>query len=545
MFTDSNAQHGQPPPPADDPGAVTGPAALSYEFGPFRVEVGSRSLLREGRPVEMKRKTFELLVTLLARRGEVVHKDDLMGTLWPDTIVEEANLTQNIYLLRKALGESAEHPIYVQTVPKHGYRFIAEVKVVREAAPHASPVTRGHAGGVGQPPAAAPAPASAPTRRARPRIALAALLAAALGAALYTFLSGRGADSGVAPSGAGLMVALDRDAQARRGTRVHAAYEAYAQGAHHRRDVTEPSVRRAIECFEEAVRLDPNYALAHAALADSYSLVGYLRYGLMPRDEAYRRARAGALHALKLDENVVEARLTLGSIKNDYDGDSDGAEREFKRAIEMSPNHASARSRYSTLLLAQGRFSESYEQVREAYRLSPLTPGINVHMIVALLQMRDYEKAERHCAKAAEIASDDPYLIVYCGIAVEQKGRVEEALGRYRVALGLTPEGSEPHSLALQFYGLACAATGRVAEAREAARRLAPVAEYSDEKLVGLAGIYARLGETETALGYLDRVMRNSPGQAYMLQGDPRISILEGDPRYAALLKKYAAGPAK
>src|SRR5436305_10646839 len=95
-----------------------------YEFGPFRIDTVNRRLLREGELVPLKAKAVETLLLLVRHNGEVVEKDDLMEWLWPDSFVEEANLTQNIYMLRKALGEGG----YIETVPRRGYRFAAEVK---------------------------------------------------------------------------------------------------------------------------------------------------------------------------------------------------------------------------------------------------------------------------------------------------------------------------------------------------------------------------------------------------------------------------------
>src|SRR5918993_4475119 len=99
----------------------------SYEFGRFRLKVAERVLLREGEPVPLTPKVFDILVTLVEHGGQVVAKDDLMRRVWPNTFVEEGNLTQNISLLRKALGESPGGVQFIETVPRRGYRFVAEI----------------------------------------------------------------------------------------------------------------------------------------------------------------------------------------------------------------------------------------------------------------------------------------------------------------------------------------------------------------------------------------------------------------------------------
>ena len=103
-----------------------------YEFGPFRLEPVARRLLRDDGVVPLNPKDFETLLVLIEQRGRVVEKEELMRQLWPDSIVEEANLSQHIYLLRKALGEGAQDHSYIVTVPGRGYRFVAQVREVRE-----------------------------------------------------------------------------------------------------------------------------------------------------------------------------------------------------------------------------------------------------------------------------------------------------------------------------------------------------------------------------------------------------------------------------
>ncbi|MCA1604334.1 MAG: winged helix-turn-helix domain-containing protein, partial [Acidobacteria bacterium] len=99
-----------------------------YEFGPFHLDAGERILLRDGQPVPLKAKTFDLLLVLVENGGHLLEKDELMKRVWPDTFIEEANLTVYISALRKALGEGATDHQYIETVPKHGYRFVAKVR---------------------------------------------------------------------------------------------------------------------------------------------------------------------------------------------------------------------------------------------------------------------------------------------------------------------------------------------------------------------------------------------------------------------------------
>jgi DNA-binding winged helix-turn-helix (wHTH) protein len=112
-----------------------------YEFGPFRLDTDSYALLRDGRPVTLTRKAVEMLIVLIEHRGEVLEKESLLRRLWPDTTVEDSNLTQNIYMIRQALGEGAQQQTYIETVPKRGYRFVAEVTEVSPNG-HGAPTAR-------------------------------------------------------------------------------------------------------------------------------------------------------------------------------------------------------------------------------------------------------------------------------------------------------------------------------------------------------------------------------------------------------------------
>src|SRR5215469_1079129 len=107
-----------------------------YEFGPFRADPDQQVLLRDNQPVAITPKVFETLLLLLRRSGEVVTKDDLMKELWPDAFVEESNLSQNIFMLRKALGDGADERRYIVTIPGRGYRFATDVRVVRHEGEH-------------------------------------------------------------------------------------------------------------------------------------------------------------------------------------------------------------------------------------------------------------------------------------------------------------------------------------------------------------------------------------------------------------------------
>lgn len=114
-----------------------------YEFGPFRIDTANRLLLRDGKPVPLKPKVVDTLLVLVENSGRVLEKDELIKALWPDSFVEEGNLTQNIYVLRKALNSGAEAAVYIETIPRRGYRFVGQVKELSYEESGALPAARG------------------------------------------------------------------------------------------------------------------------------------------------------------------------------------------------------------------------------------------------------------------------------------------------------------------------------------------------------------------------------------------------------------------
>ena len=274
-----------------------------------------RLLLCGGQPIALTAKAFDLLVTLVRRSGHLVSKDDLLRAVWPDTIVEEVNLTVNISALRKALGRGAERMI--QTVPTRGYRFVVPVEMRNEAV----------------------------------SLDLQVL--------------------------ARLRMLPDQELRlpARPVTENADAYRAYLQGRHDWNQRSEEGLKRAIESFQRAVYIDPQFAAAFSGLADSYAALGYLSY-VAPGD-AFPAARRHATKALELDATLAEPHASLGLVKLYFDWDWLGADAEFQRAIALDPDYAPTREWYSIYLLVAGRATEAFREIQLARQRDPLSLPIN------------------------------------------------------------------------------------------------------------------------------------------------------------------------
>jgi Tfp pilus assembly protein PilF len=212
------------------------------------------------------------------------------------------------------------------------------------------------------------------------------------------------------------------------------AYQLYLKGRYYWNKRTEEGFHKAIEHFNQAIEKDPNYALAYAGLADSYILLG--NFGLLPPKEEYGKAREAAMKALELDDALGEAHNALANVKAVYDWDWPGAEREYKRAIELNPGYATAHEWYGGLLSELGRHEEALAEIKRAQQLDPLSLIINTVSGWVLMQAGQDDLAIEQLRKTLEM---DPILplptITWDGRMCERE-RLQQRLPNYR---GLQP----------------------------------------------------------------------------------------------------------
>jgi DNA-binding winged helix-turn-helix (wHTH) protein/tetratricopeptide (TPR) repeat protein len=496
-----------------------------YEFGPFRLHPLRRVLLREGRPVALTAKVFDTLLVFVERRGRVLAKDELMAALWPDTAVEENNLTQHVSMLRKALGERADGRRYVVTVPGRGYSFVEPVREL--PAEVCEGRNAGQVGTVRAETAAARGAWRGVLRLPAPTFALALCVAAAgAGAAVYVW-AGRGA------AGEGPAAQAPKPEGARRArrdtTEVFEAREAYLRGRHFWNKRNPEGVEKSVEHFRRAIDLDPTYAAAYAGLADAYSVLGNYRFGSLPPDECLRRARAAALKAVEVDEELSEAHASLALVKAYQERDAEGAEREFRRAIELDPSYATAHHWYSDFLAARGRYEEALAAVSRAAELDPLSPIISTTVGERLFYARDYERAAERLRLTLELEPDFIQARFILGVVYVRQGRRAAAVAELRHARRLAGGDARVAAALGQAYAL----TGRKSEARRLLEELS--AAGAEVMPSDMALVHASLGEREQAYEWLAKARdkaRTNPAAANALKADPRLDPLRADPRF-------------
>ncbi len=658
-----------------------------YEFGNYYLDTQEQLLRRDGVPVALTPKAFETLVVLIERRGRLIEKSELMEALWPESHVEEANLTNNVWTLRKTLGESEDGQRYIETVPKRGYRFVAKVtelpasdeaalvverhtfkRIVtneteeketweEEAAPQSSVARQVSSTGSAVTPrrfrvstplkttiAAAvlflvvlPATlyrlsarldserAALAVAPARPRLrSLAVLPFKTIGAsgradseylgigmsdALITRLGNskqvvvrptsamrRYSDPLQDPLAAGreqrveaildgnvqregdrirvtvqlfraldgatlwsakfderftdifavqdsisqqvmreLLVELNPDEQKRlqqRGSNNIEAYQAYLKGLYFWNKRTRDGYQKSVDYFKQAIEIDPAYAQAYVGLGNSSSFLG--GHDRASEVEAFSKARATAKKALELDETLAEAHASLGLVAMNFDWNWSETEKEFRRAIELNPNYATAHQWYGEFLACMGRFDEGIAELKRAQELDPLSIIINTDMGKVYMLARRYDEAISQYRRTLEM---DPEFEVAHGLLAmtySEKGMHEEALGELRKIKHLE---SDPLYLSYLVYVNAIA--GRPGEARRALERIRQMSKQTYVSPLTNALAYAALRDNDQAFRWFDRVFdEHASGGAISLKVGFVWDNLRSDPRFSQLQQR-------
>lgn len=309
------------------------------------------------------------------------------------------------------------------------------------------------------------------------------------------------------------------------------AYEAYLRGRYQWNRRTEDGTRQAIERFQEAIRLDPDYALAYTGLADSYNLRGFY---YDPPDVSMPRARDAALRALELDPELGEAYVSMGWLKCFYDWDFPGSERDFKRGIELNPKYATAYQWYSNYLATVGRLDEAIEQIQIALELDPLSRIINSNYGMWLTYSGRHDEGLRQQQRTLELDSTWAIGHQWLGENYLLRDEVEEAIEHLERADALSdvPFG-------LGHLGLAYALAGRTDDAHATLARLQ---QFADEGRhvphVEWAAIYAGLGDVDASIEWLEKAYTDRVSNLALNRFRASSKIIENDPRFTELFRR-------
>ncbi len=563
----------------------------SFEFGSFRLDVGGHLLLRDGKPVPLTPKAFDILLYLVRNPRRLATREELMKAVWPDSFVEETNLTVNISFLRKTLGEISAGDPFIETVPRKGYRFIAPVKgggdqpdrSVRSIAvmpfkPLSSESTDQYLG-LGMADALITRLSNLRQIVVRPASTVRKYEASGqdpvevgnqLG--VETVLQGSIRKSGertrvtvrllrvqdgdvlwgesfdekfadmfsledsisrqVAAALALKLTGEEQQRLSRNHTHNSEAYQLYMKGRYFWNKRTGGGLQKGIDHFEQAIRIDPNYALAFAGLADSYILLGSYTHSQLPPRDAMLRAKAAAERALALDGSLAEAHVSLAFIKLYYEWDWRGVEPEFTKALELNPNYDTAHHWFSHYLTAMGRNEESLAECQRALELNPTDVVLNQHLGWHYLMSRQYDQAVCQCRKTLEMDKDFLQAHRVLGLAYLYSGRHREAIAEFKETLALTEGGPVAKALLAQAYAL----SGRKPDAKKMLSELAHQSKQRYVSSADIAAVFAALGEKDKSFQFLEKAYEEHSISLVNMKVDPAFDSFRSDPRFLLLL---------
>lgn len=322
-------------------------------------------------------------------------------------------------------------------------------------------------------------------------------------------------------------------AQLARARRVNArAYEFYALGRHHWTLRTLEGYRQAINTFEKALDLDPEYAPAYAALADSYKLLG--EQGGLPPDTARSQADAAIRKALRLDPDLAEAHTSRAEWTFFYEWNWAEAERSFQRAIELKPGYATAHQLYGRCLAFLGRFDQALAELERARQLDPLSIILHAYTGQVHLFAREYDRAAERLAFAAQLNPNHALVRHNLGELFLAQGRYADAVEELTRSNALS---TQPSTHYLAILAAAYARGGRVADARVILKELALQSKQDLVSPFDLAVVHTALGERDQALTWLERGFEKRDGWMVELKAWPWFDSLAGDPRFEAVLR--------
>jgi DNA-binding winged helix-turn-helix (wHTH) protein/TolB-like protein len=634
--------------------------ARVYCFGPFKLDPRERTLLLRDEAVSITPKAFDTLVFLLEHAGHVVTKDVLLKSVWPNVVVEEGTLAQNVATIRKILAEGGVAKDFIETVPKHGYRFAGPVQI-RLGDDAASVVRHGWH----------PAPSGTlqrhPERRLQPRrrpglrgaAAILLLLGLTAGAYFLWLKIYRVADDvsslAVVPLNDALVSAetaflveglteevIDRLSQfpglrvsafasvyryrngaadpkqlgsdlrvgrvltirltqvqddlkvhlelvnaddgsrvwginyslsepdallaaaskialevahglgvtstpelesrlARRHTNDPEAHRLFLHGQFYWHQFTREALARSMEFYQKALSRDPQYALAYAALADSYNVLGLFHE--RPAN-AFPQARKAALEALKIDERLAEAHISLGAYKLFYEWNWAAAESSISRAAELKPRYSDslelftrygdAHHYYCYMLESSGKLEKSIGEIKRALEWDPLSPTLHAELGFSYLFARRYSESVAQFRRTLQMSPGLVFATYGLAQALAEEGNYEEAITELQKARSIAPVWSQ---LTAQLgYALAC--SGKRTEAEDMIEEIRRNAEQRYVDPINLAIVCIGLDDQKAALQWLEEAYNERSPHLIWLKVDPRFDRLRSLPEFKDLLRR-------
>jgi adenylate cyclase len=319
----------------------------------------------------------------------------------------------------------------------------------------------------------------------------------------------------------------------KRPTKDIEAYSFYLKGRSQWNKRSDEGLSSAIEFFQKAIAIDPGYALAYSGIADSYAVLAI--NGHIPKTEGLPKAKEYAIKALKIDDTLAEAHVSLAMALEAHDWDWEGSESEFRKAIEINPSYATAHHWYALLLQLLGRFPEAIKEIHRAQELDPLSMVINSAIIWVYNTAGEYDKAIEHGRRWREMEPNSGFVRLHLANTYSRKKMYAEAIGEARAA---EADSSVPHWIYMEDLEYYYARSGDVEEAQKI---FAEISERSKTQYVSptfFAFHYLALGDEARMFEYLQRAYEEGNMLVGLWRFDPEFAEYRQDPRYLDLLRK-------
>lgn len=485
---------------------MSGKVSHFYEFDGFRLDAETPGLWRDGRLVQIFPKALEMLVVLVGKHGEIVSRDELLETVWKDTFVEEANITYTVSLLRKSLRTRGNGQ-FIQTVPKRGYRFVAEVcEVTANGHKHVE--------------------LNADVARRFNRWNLAAI--SFVGLFLVT-----GFSLWWSYEKAAVSTEVSKREVPQQMTNLEAR-QAYARG----RAVYDKKIpgnpEKAIDEYQKAITLDPTFALAYVGIADALSR----QARDLPNDRAFEvvnMAKAAAYKALALDPELAEAHASLGLIYRIHERDWANVENNLKRAVELDPKYAYGHLWYAQMLAMVGRNDEAAAEIGLAIEIDPLTPDVKSGRLAILETRGEYAKGLRLARELADFDKERPLARRGLAVFLYHTGDDRSVIDICEQDL---PRYDKQKWVWLSLAAASHHRTGQGDKRDEALYQLERLSENDSQALYSLAQNYAEMGRLDESADALEKCFQMREERLQWVRAEPRFANLRADPRFLGLLRK-------
>jgi DNA-binding winged helix-turn-helix (wHTH) protein/Flp pilus assembly protein TadD len=469
-----------------------------YGFGPFYLDAERLLLVEDGKPMQLGPKVVETLLALVERGGEIVSKQALLDRVWPEGYVDEANLAQNVYVLRKALRAHWGQAV-IETIPRRGYRFVATATLCDRVPAQTT---------VAVPVLVQASPASArstaPMRWRWPAVAALTALFVTAGAAFGLLAPQHGASWPVTSEASRL----------------------YAIGRFYWNQRTPDSTAKSLAYFNRLVREDPSDARGYAAVALANEVMGDYMYGPLPASTYFRKAREYARKALVLDPRLGDAYAVLGIVDIDAGRmtphDLDGAIAQLRHAIAIDPQSAAGHEWLGVALVESGQFSHAYAELRLADQLDPLSVATTSWLASTAYLEGRYDDALGYARETLDLSPMRADALQTIGLTYQARGDHRRAIAAFR-RMAAVCSSCRPEAAAL----LAVAYATVDASAARAELAIAR-AKASSVGAGDLAAAYAAVGQRRGALTWLRRDGVDAFVRAEVA-ADPRFASLRGD----------------